>query len=312
MRDRPVVVQTEAIEAEPASWRAERAELVRVEVGSPVLDEHLARADALLVKTYTTVDAELLDRAPNVRVVGRAGVGLDNVDLDECRARGIRVVYTPDANSQAVAELVVAFMCDALRPRVFLDSPIDTPTWLSTRRELIADRQMGDLTMGIIGLGRVGSRVARASAGLGMRVVHHDLLTIASEHSTQLPRDELLATADVVSVHIDGRSGNRRVLDDDTFGRLKSDAVFINTSRGFVVDHDALARFLGTHPAACAMLDVHDPEPITAANPLLAMPNAHLSPHIASATRSAKVAMSWVVRDIHRVLEGEEPEHAAV
>ena len=312
MTNRPVVVQTEAIEAEPASWLAERAELVRVEVGSPVLDEHLARAEALLVKTYTTVDGALLDRAPNVRVVGRAGVGLDNVDLEECRARGIRVVYTPDANSQAVTELVVAFTFDALRPRIFLETPIDTPTWLSTRRELIADRQMGDLTMGIIGLGRVGSRVARAAAGLGMRVVHHDLHKIANEHSTQVPREDLLATADVVSVHIDGRASNHRVLDDDTFGRLKSDAVFINTSRGFVVDHDALARFLGTHPAACAMLDVHDPEPITAANPLLAMPNAHLSPHIASATRSAKVAMSWVVRDVYRVLTGEAPKHAAV
>lgn len=312
MSGQPVVVQTEAIEPEPASWLAERAELVRVEIGSPVLDEHLARADALLVKTYTTVDASLLARSPKLRVVGRAGVGLDNVDLDACRARGVRVVYTPDANSQAVTELVVAFMCDALRPRVFLDEPIDTQAWLTARRDLIADRQMGDLTMGIIGLGRVGSRVARAAAGLGMRVVHHDLLEITREHSTQLPREELLATADIVSVHIDGRASNRRVLDDDTFGRLKSDVVFINTARGFVVDHNALARFLGTHPAACAMLDVHDPEPITAENPLLAMPNAHLSPHIASATRSAKVAMSWVVRDIHRVLTGEPPEHAAV
>ena len=309
---RAVVVQTEPLEPAAAAWLGERVELIRVEPGSPALTEHLSHAEGLVIKTYTTVDDALLLRAPRLRVVGRAGVGLDNIDLGACAARGVRVVSTPDANSQAVVELVMAFMLDALRPRVFLDRALDAPAWHAARRDLTADRQLGDLTLGIIGLGRVGSRLARAAHGLGMRVIHHDLAEIASPHSAQVPRDELLARGDVVSVHVDGRPANRHLLGDDAFGRVRTDVVFINTSRGLVVDHAALARFLGTHPGAQAILDVHEPEPITLENPLLTMPNAHLSPHLGSATRAAKEAMSWVVRDVWRVLSGEVPEHEAL
>lgn len=311
MTTRPVVVQTEPLEPAPAAWLGERVDLVRVEPGSPALREHMARARGLVVKTYTRVDEGLLALAPGLEVVGRAGVGLDTIDLKACAARGVRVVYTPDSNTQAVVELVVAFMLDALRPRVFLDRALDAAAWHAARRDLTAARQLGDLTLGIIGLGRVGSRLARAAAGLGMRVLHHDLLPIDSPHSTRAPRDELLASSDIISVHVDGRAANRGLLSDDAFGRMRSDVVFINTSRGFVVDAAALARFLGTHPGAQAMLDVHEPEPIGEDNPLLPMPNAHLSPHIASATRAAKEAMSWVVRDVWRVLAGEAPEHEA-
>ncbi|MEO1716309.1 MAG: NAD(P)-dependent oxidoreductase [Planctomycetota bacterium] len=308
---RHLVIQTEDLAPEAAAWLGERCELVRCATDDPQAEDLLRNASALVVRTYTRVDAALLQRCPKLKVVGRAGVGLDNIDLDACRAHGMRVVHTPGANTQAVVEFVTAMLCDGLRPRCFLDAPMQSlDDWQSLRKELVADRQIGDLTLGVVGLGRIGSRVAQVAEALGMRVIYCDI-----KHKGDIPQrlglQQLCAEADVVTVHVDGRPDNRRVIGADAFGRMKSDVVFINTSRGMVVDETACAEFMINHPAACAMLDVTEPEPFTETSPLLDIDNVHISPHIAGATASAKLAMSWVVRDVWRVLQGEEPEHPA-
>ncbi|MEM8758122.1 MAG: NAD(P)-dependent oxidoreductase [Planctomycetota bacterium] len=311
--DRPLVIQTEDLDADAAAWLSERCELVRCGSDETGFDLLLAAAYGLVIRTYTEVDAAMLERAPSLSVVGRAGVGLDNVDLAACGARGVRVVHTPGANTAAVVEYVVAMMLDALRPRVFLDTPLgDLAAWQSLRNDLIAPRQLADLTMGVVGMGRIGSRVADVARSLGMLVVYTDLEPRGQGCGKQVPLRALCETADVISVHVDGRPGNRHLLAMDAFGRMKSDVVFINTSRGFVVEPVACAEFMVEHPGACAMLDVHEREPIVPTSPLLEIANVHLSPHIAGATASAKRAMSWVVRDVWRVLDGEEPKHAAV
>ena len=311
--ERPLVVQTEDLDADAAAWLGERARLVRLGDRDAGFDEALRSADGLVVRTYTRVDADLLTRAPSLRVVGRAGVGLDNIDLAACRERGVRVVHTPGANTAAVVEFVVAMMVDALRPRVFLERPLgDLAAWQSVRRDLVAPRQLADLTLGVIGMGRIGTRVAEVGRALGMRVIYADLEPRGLTFGRQVSLEALCGSADVISVHVDGRPGNRGLLGTDAFGRMKSDVVFINTSRGFVVEPAACAEFMIGHAGACALLDVHDPEPITETSPLLDIANVHLSPHIAGATASAKRAMSWVVRDVWRVLTGEEPEQAAV
>jgi phosphoglycerate dehydrogenase-like enzyme len=314
---RPLVIQTEQLDAEAHRWLAERCELVVCpwDASSPGgLHELLPRADGLLIRTYTRVDAALLDRAPRLRVVARAGVGLDNVDLSACAARGVTVVSTPGANTRAVVELVTAFMLDALRPRAFLDKSLDAPAWTKARKDLTAPRQLSDLTLGIIGLGRVGSGVARVGAALDMRVVYCDLLDIPAARrfgAEPASMDEVLSTADVISVHVDGRKRNRGLIDAAALARCKADAVLINTSRGMVVDAIALADYLIRNKGAQALLDVHEPEPFGPAYPLLDLPNAHLSPHIGAATLAAHANMSWVVRDLYRVLRGEAPEHPA-
>lgn len=311
--DRPLVIQTEDLDAEAAAWLGERVRLVRAGEDDPGLPVLLTTAAGLVIRTYTRVDGALLTTAPNLRVVGRAGVGLDNVDLEACRARGVRVVHTPGANTAAVVEFVVAMMVDALRPRVFLEKPLaDAGVWTSVRRDLIAPRQLADLTLGVLGMGRIGTRVAEVGRALGMRVVYADLEPRGLTFGRQVSPDQLYASADVISVHVDGRPGNRGLVGMDAFGRMKSDVVFINTSRGFVVDAAACAEFMIGHPGACALLDVHEPEPISETSPLLDIANVHLSPHIAGATASAKRDMSWVVRDVWRVLQGDEPEHPAV
>jgi phosphoglycerate dehydrogenase-like enzyme len=301
MSARMTVIQTEHLSAPAATWLAERAEVVVGDAESAAFAAAAPRAVALVVRTYTQVNDALLARLPALRAVGRAGVGLDNLDLDACARRGVRVFNTPDANTQAVVEYVTCLVCDALRPRLFLDAPVSKARWNEIREEVVAHRQMNELRMGILGFGRVGRRVADVARAIGFDVVFHDVLNVAESErrgARTVSAAELFATSDVVTVHIDGRASNRGFVNAALINAMKPDALFINTSRGFVVDHVALAAHLQRCPGAQAILDVHEPEPIDASNPLLGIPNAHLSPHLASRTDAAMDAMSWVVRDV--------------
>lgn len=131
--NRPLVIQTEHLDAAPAAWLGERCELVKRGATEPGFADLLKRADGLVIRTYTTVDAAMLAGAPNLKVVGRAGVGLDNVDLAACAAKGVVVCNTPDANSTAVVEYVLALMLDATRPRVSLNQPVSPAEWKRLR-----------------------------------------------------------------------------------------------------------------------------------------------------------------------------------
>jgi D-3-phosphoglycerate dehydrogenase len=311
----PLVIQAEELDAEPAAWLAERCELVPCRFYDPGFGALLARADGLIVRTYTRVDRALLDAAPRLRVVARAGVGVDNIDLAACWGRGVVVVNTPGANTRAVVEFVIASVLDAIRPRLFLHRALEQAAWNATRKGLEAPLQLADSTVGILGLGRIGSQVARAFAAMDATVVYHDLLTIdpaARFGAMPVGREELFERADILTVHVDGRRSNYHILDTAAFARMRPGVVFVNTSRGFVVDPVACAEFCVDHPGSMAILDVHDPEPIVETSPLLEIENVHLSPHLAGGTRAAKREMSWVVRDVWRVLGGEAPEWPAM
>lgn len=300
------VIQTERLHPECAAWLAERVELIVSAPGEEAFERAIAGAHGLVVRTYTRVDGALLDRAPLLRVVGRAGVGLDNIDLRACAERGIEVVHTPDANTQAVAEYVFAMLFDALRPRQVLDDAVDLETWRGLRRRLAAPRQLSDMVLGVYGFGRVGRRVAAIAQGFGMRVLFHDLLDIpVAERGSARPvdRDTLLREADIVTVHVDGRPSNRGLLDGDAFDLMRGDAILVNTSRGFVVEAAALAGWLVANPDARAILDVHEPEPFGSDYPLLKLPNAGLTPHIGAATETADRNMSRVVEAVWQVLQ---------
>lgn len=314
MPHRPLALQTEHLDSACSDWLAERCELSKCGPDEPGFGALLEGAEALVIRTYTKVDRALLEKAPRLRVVGRAGVGLDNVDLAACAARGVVVVNTPDANSSAVVEYVFALLADATRPRVFLQKAVEPARWRELRQELKAARQLCELTLGVYGFGRVGSRVARVARALDMRVIYNDLREIPPEarHGAEPVTPEVLAAqADVISVHVDGRRRNQGLIGPDFIGRMQSHVLLVNTSRGFVLNNHALADFMIAHPGAAAMLDVHEPEPFGDTYPLLDIPNVHLSPHIASATTLANEKMSWVVRDVWRVLSGEPPEFPA-
>lgn len=307
MDRRPTVIQTEHLSPTAAAWLGERARLVAAAPGTPAFEEAAPVAEGLVVRTYTTVDEALLARLPALRAVGRAGVGLDNVDQAACGRRGVRVFSTPDANTQAVVEYVTCLVCDALRPRVFLDAPVSRQRWDELRAEVVAHRQMSDLRLGILGLGRIGRRVAQVGRAIGFDVAFTDLEDVPQERrhgAVPVPVEELFASSDVLTVHVDGRASNRGLVGASLLGRMRRDSVLVNTSRGFVVDHAALADRLRACPGMLALLDVHDPEPIAADNPLLGLPNAHLAPHLASRTDAAMEAMSWVVRDVWDAIRG--------
>lgn len=305
----------EDIDPVALAWLRERCGVVECGLGcGGGFDAALQDADAMVVRTYTRVDGGLLERAPRLRVVGRAGVGLDNIDVEACRARGVEVVHTPDANTQAVVEYVLALLFDLLRPRARLTSALALPEWNRLRRSLVAPRQLGDMRLGIIGLGRVGGRLARAAVGLGVGVVYHDIVEVPEERrqgARSVELEELLSCSDIVSVHVDARPGNRHFLHAGRLSMMKEDAVLVNTSRGFVVDAGGLAGLLRARPATVAVMDVHEPEPFGAAHPLLACENARLYPHLGAATATAHTAMSWVVKDVWRVLSGETAEWPA-
>ncbi len=304
---RPTVIQTEHLDAQAAAWLGERANLVVCPHDDPHLEALLGTADGLIVRTYTRVSAALLDLAPRLKVVARAGVGVDNIDLAACAARGVIVVNAPDANTEAVVEYVFASMFDAMRPREWLTEAVDARRWREWRDRLEAPRQLDELTLGILGLGRIGKRIAAVGAALGMAVLYHDLLDIPAtrRHGARpVDRTTLLRGSDVLTIHVDGRPGNRGLISTGELALMRDDVTIINSSRGFVIDPAALAVFLKGHAMAQARLDVHEPEPFGPEYPLLGLPNAHLSPHIAGRTRSAMKRMSDVVHDVWRVLGG--------
>jgi phosphoglycerate dehydrogenase-like enzyme len=243
-------------------------------------------------------------------------VGLDNIDLEACRDRGVMVVSTPQANTQAVVEYVFALMFDALRPRDEIGRGTAAERFHALRRERVGT-QLSALTLGIVGFGRIGRRVGQVAHAIGMNLVVNDLLPEADlRKAVDYPfafvdKPALLAGSDVVTLHVDGRAGNRGLIDATLLSHLRSTALLINTARGFVVDAGALAEWAGRYPQARVVLDVHEPEPPPADYPLHGLANVRLLPHLASRTTQALENMSWVVRDVVAVLQGEAPEHPA-
>lgn len=310
-----LVIQTEDLEPGPAQWLSQRCELKQCPADDPGFAELLARADGLVVRTYTRVDDAMLDAAPKLKVVARAGVALENVDLEACKERGVAVVHTPGANTRAVVEYATSLILDALRQRTVLNEPVEGQAWHETRKKYFRNPQLSDLTLGLLGFGRIGTAMARVGAALDMRVIYNDLIDVdsnACSGAEPVALDALLAESDILSIHIDSRPSNRHFLGSARLAKLKPEALIVNTSRGFVIDPEALAAHLRANTKTRALLDVHDPfEPIPADYPLWNIPNATVFPHLAAGTTTAKTNMSWVVRDVWRVLNGEEPEFPA-
>jgi len=308
-----LIVCSESLSEEASRWLAARSRVRDVSHDAPGFAGALRDADAIVVRTYTRIDESRLDGAPGLRVVGRAGTGLDNIDVAACRRRGIEVVYRPEANTQAVVEYVIALMLDAVRGRLPLTAALDATEWSHVRATTVG-RQLSDLRIGVLGLGRIGRRVATVSRTIGLDVQYHDIREIPTAErggAAVVDAETLFAECDIITIHVDGRPGNRGFVGPDLLSRMKDNVVLINTSRGFVVDNAALRAFLLEHPLAQAHLDVHDPEPFDARYPLLDVAGATLYPHLASRTDGAMAEMSWVVRDVMRVLDGQRPEFPA-
>jgi phosphoglycerate dehydrogenase-like enzyme len=311
---RPIVVVTEGSDARPLEWLKERARVVEIGAGDPGFFDRLGEASGLLVRTYTKVNASLLDRGPKLKVVGRGGVGLENIDVKECRRRGIEVVYTPDANTLAVGDFVFGYLLQLLRPWNFFRDSVYEPKEFKRIRDTVRGRQLNEMTIGILGMGRVGKRMGHIAAnGFGMRVIYNDLLEMSGLDfpATAVDKTTLYREADVLTIHVDMRAGNENLVGREQIGMLKDTAVVINTSRGEVLDAGALAEAIRGKKIFGAALDVFSPEPPAGDFPLLGLDRVLLTPHLAARTTTALENMSWVVRDVMGVLEGKAAKYPA-
>lgn len=315
MSNLPLVLVTEGSDPKPLAWLKERAHVVEAEPDSPEFNAALPDVLGMYVRTYTKVNAALLARCPKLKVVGRGGVGIENIDVKACRARGVEVVYTPDANSFAVADFVFGYALQLLRPWAFFKDRVYEPKEFKRIRDAIRGVQLNELTIGILGMGRVGQRVGKIAAnGFDMRVIYNDLLDVRSQlkfPATAVDKPTLFREADIVTLHIDMRPGNEHLVNAAMLSLMKPTAILINASRGEVLDDAALAAAIRAKKIAGAAIDVFDPEPPTPDYPLLGFDNVLLTPHMAARTHTAVENMSWVVRDVIEVLNGGKAKYPA-
>ncbi len=314
------IILTEHLAKEARRWLAERANVVEQSYKDiPAFQHELSNAVGLLVRTYTQVNDELLEKAPRLKVVGRAGVGLDNIDLEACLSRGIQVVHTPNANTQAVVEYVWALLFDALRPRVTL-TPSITPEQFHSYRKTLVGQQIGDMTLGILGMGRIGRRLAQIAQAFGLRVIYNDLLTQKklklpeTDRSIFVEKATLWKQSDILTLHTDGRPENHHLITKEVLEQLQPHCVLLNTARGMLIKVDDLVSWAHQvkEQGGQAILDVNDPEPPPSTSPLYGLSNIRLLPHLASRTTRAMLNMSWVVRDVYKVLQGQPPQWPAI
>ena len=315
---RPIVIVTEGSDPTPLQWLRENANVIEAGAEETAFATNIAEAEGLVVRTYTRVDDALLSRAPKLKVVGRGGVGLENIDVAACRRRGVEVVYTPDANTLAVGDFVFGYALQLLRPWNFFRDAVYEPKEFKRIRNTVRGRQLNELTIGILGMGRVGRRVGHiATGGFDMRVIYNDLIDFQAAGNppafpaTVVDKQTLYREADILSIHVTMLPGNENLVGREQLALMKPDAIVINTSRGEVLDAAALAEAIRGGKLAGAAIDVFHPEPPKADFPLLGVPNVLLTPHLAARTYTALENMSWVVKDVVGVIEGKKAKYPA-
>lgn len=267
----------------------------------------LGAADALVCLLLDRIDAAVLARAPNLRVVANCAVGFDNVDLAAATAAGVCVTNTPDVLTEATAELAFALLMACARRLGEGERLVRSGTWTGWALDQLIGTGLLGKTLGIVGFGRIGQALARRALGFGMRVLYADPHEVSAAPAHRVSLDELFATADAVSLHCPLAAETRHLVDARRLALMKPTAILVNTSRGGCVDEAALIRALTDGWIFGAGLDVYAREP--GIEPcLLDCPRLVLAPHIGSATTEARTAMAQLCADaVISVLRGDLP-----
>jgi D-3-phosphoglycerate dehydrogenase / 2-oxoglutarate reductase len=255
------------------------------------LAAELAEADALLVRSAVFVDAAMMDKAPKLRVIGRAGVGVDNIDLDAATKRGIAVMNTPGGNAIAVAEHTLALMLALARHLTLADSTTHAGKW---EKKSLQGTELRAKTLGIVGLGKVGMEVAKRAQSFGMKVVAHDPFVAASLAQqlqiTLVPLEELFAKSDYITLHVGLTPQTQGMISAATLAKMKKGTRLVNCARGELLDDAAVVAALESRQLGGAALDVFRAEPLKD-SPYHTAPNVILTPHIAGSTNEAQDAV---------------------
>ena len=265
-------------------------------MSSDDIRQRLADKEALICQLTENIAADVIDGSPNLKIIANVAVGYDNIDVDAAKRRGVVVTNTPDVLTEATAEFTWGLILAAARRIAEGDRLVRRGGWKGWALDFMLGTELRGKQLGLIGRGRIGRAVAAKAQAFGMKAVF-------AKHDVSF--DEVLIGSDVISVHVPGAASTRHMLDKKAFARMKRSAILVNTSRGSVVDEEALAWALKEHLIAAAALDVYEHEPRIRAE-LLAMENVVLAPHLGSATRETRTAMAQLAVDnVLAVLAGE-------
>lgn len=262
-------------------------------IGTEELQSVLSAYDGIVVRSRTKVRAQLIDAAPNLKVIVRGGVGLDTIDADYARSKGITVLNTPLASSASVAELTIAYLFALARSIYQTTASMKAGKWEKKKFE---GDEIGGKTLGIIGVGNIGSEVARRASALKMKVLAYDSYISSAEGVEMVSLDELLALSDYVTFHLPLTDETRNMISHTAFAKMKDGVRLVNCARGGIVDEDALYDALVSGKVAGAALDVYTQEPCQG-HRLYSLDQVIGSPHIGAATHEAQARIGTEVAD---------------
>lgn len=273
------------------------------------LFELVSSCDAVIVRNKTQVKGELIESAKKLKVIGRLGVGLDNIDVVECKKRNIVVIPATGANNISVAEYVMAGLLMLARGCYTNSSEVAAGKW---PRERMVGGELFGKTLGLLGFGGIARDVARRAKAFGLNIVAHDPFIneespVWKEHGvTSLTLEKMLGEADALSLHVPLTDATRNLISAERIATMKQGAFLINTARGGIVDESALAEALRSGRLGGAMLDVFAKEPLPEGNPFASAPNCILTPHIAGITRESNKRVSFMIAEkVLAALKGE-------
>jgi len=314
---KPKVYVTRMIPSEALDMVSEVAEmkLWTDELPPPreTLLEQVKDIDGLLCLLTDKVDSTLMDNAPRLRVISNLAVGYDNIDITEATRRGIVVGNTPGVLSETTADFTFALLMAAARRVVEADKHTRKGLWKAWGPMVMLGQDIHHSTLGIVGLGRVGTEMARRAKGFQMHVLYYDKVRmeekekeLAVEYVPSL--SELLSRSDFVSIHVPLSENTRHLIGSSEFSAMKPTAILINTSRGTVVDQKALYQALKSRQIGAAAIDVSEIEPISLDDPLLTLENIIITPHIASASVTTRTKMATMAAaNLITGLRGQTP-----
>ncbi len=256
------------------------------EITPDQIKEKISNFDIVVVRSRTKITKEMIDRATQCKIIARVGVGLDNIDVDAAKAKGIRVINAVEGAMNAVAELVLGLMLSLAREIPRADREIRNGNWL--KKELMGSELSGKY-LGIVGLGNIGKRLAKLARGLNMNIIGFDVMPIADDFARDVGLikadiDTLLSSADYISFHVPLTETTHHLVNSKRISTMKKTAYIINTSRGEIIDEDALYNALKEGKIAGAALDVFEKEPAVG-NKLATLPNVVCTPHIGAQTK---------------------------
>ncbi len=303
------ILITDEVAEEAMDLLKEKHEVKFQELRGEELANEIGKYDALMVRSGTKVTADIIERADNLKVIGRAGIGVDNIDVEAASRKGIYVVNSPGGSTRSVAELTIGHMLCLARHIPYADRSIREGKW---EKKKLKGIELQGKKLGIIGFGRIGREVCRLALAMGMECMAYDPLLSDEEikRGGAIPSsmEEILKNADFVTLHVPLIEKTRHMISTPQFEMMKKNAYIINCARGGIIDEDALYNALKNGRIAGAALDVYEEEPYT--GKLRELDNVVFTPHLGASTKEGQIRAGVICAEqILKVLDGMEPEY---